>query len=51
MARYHSYKNKSGGYLRGRGRYGRYYTVKSGCLLPVILFILFLLLITSYIIL
>ena len=28
--RYHRYKYKSGGYYRGRSRYGKYYT-KQGC--------------------
>lgn len=39
--RYHRYKHKSGGYYRGRGRGGRYYT-KSGCMVQVIIiFLLF----------
>ncbi len=33
--RYHKYKNKSGGYFRGRSRVGRYYT-RQGCLLPIL---------------
>ncbi|MEY8416686.1 hypothetical protein AAK964_10325 [Tissierella praeacuta] len=36
--RYHRYKNKRGGYYRGRSRYGRYYTRPSGCLLPILVF-------------
>ncbi|MDR7856319.1 hypothetical protein [Tissierella sp.] len=36
--RYHRYKNKHGGYYRGRSRYGRYYTRPSGCLLPILIF-------------
>jgi len=31
MPKYHSYKNKSGGYMRGRSRSGRFYT-KGGCI-------------------
>ncbi len=34
--RYHKYKNKPGGYYRGRSRSGRYYTRSSGCLLPIL---------------
>ena len=32
---YHKYKNKPGGYYRGRSRRGRYYT-SQGCLIPII---------------
>lgn len=34
--RYHRYKNKSGGYYKGRARSGKYYTYK-GCLVNMIL--------------
>lgn len=37
----HSYKHKRGMYFRGRSRTGRYYT-RTGCLLPILLFILVL---------
>lgn len=45
--RYHSYKGKSGGYMKGRSRYGKYYTV-SGCvlyLLPILAIMTILILI------
>ena len=35
--RYHSYKNRAGGYWRGRSRFGRYYTRKGGCLVLIVL--------------
>lgn len=40
MPRYHSYKHKPGGYFRGRSRFGRYYTRKAGCVIPMALFLL-----------
>lgn len=36
---YHRYKNRSGGYYRGRSRIGRFYTRPSGCLLPILIFV------------
>lgn len=47
VMRYHKYKNKSGGYYRGRSRAGRYYTRPSGCLLPVLIIILVIISVTS----
>lgn len=39
---YRRYKNKSGGYYRGRTASGRYYTRSSGCLLPMIIILAFI---------
>lgn len=47
MPKYHRYKNKSGGYYRGRSRSGRYYT-KSGCMLPILSIILLVLAVVTW---
>lgn len=47
---YHKYKNKSGGYYRGRSRYGRYYTRPSGCLLPILIFTVAVIIVISLLI-